>query len=131
MLFKKMFHLWGWLKILKEDAILLYYAWSHPRTPGYVKGLLLVTAVYLLSPIDILPDYLPLLGIADDAALLSAAVFYLNRMLPESVQMECRQQSMKWQKRLPLILILVLVFILVWAVFWIVLLIKGIQYLFA
>ncbi|EGO65897.1 YkvA family protein [Acetonema longum] len=131
MSYSKIVNLWAWLKLLKEDTIALYYAWKHPLTPGYVKGMLLVLAVYLFSPIDLLPDYMPLLGIADDAALLSAATLYFHRMLPESVRLECRQQSLKWQKRLPWVLAAGIILIVSWTVFWLVLVIKGIQYIFS
>lgn len=123
----KISRLWGWLKVLQEDALLLYYAWKHPYTPPYVKGLLVALATYIISPIDVLPDYLPMLGIVDEAVLVPAAVWYLTNLLPASVRSECYSRSAKWRRRLPLLAGLVVIIVIV----WLALLIIGINYLFS
>ncbi len=84
--------------------MILYYAWRHPLTPNYLKGILAALVIYLLSPIDLLPDYLPLLGIVDDAALATGALLYLTRLLPAPVLAESRRQSEKWGRRMPYII---------------------------
>jgi len=116
---------WGWFKTLKDDAILLFFAWKHPYTPAYIKGAIVALLAYVFSPVDIVPDYLPLIGIADDAMLIPAALFYLTHLLPEPVRAECQQESAKWRQRVPLLLgVLVFCFIA-----WIVLVIIGFSYL--
>ena len=105
--FGKLFRFWSWIKLIRENAMILFYAWRHPQTPQYVKGILTALVMYLLSPIDLLPDYLPLMGIADDAALFSGAMLYLTNLLPASVLTESRQQSEKWQRRMPYIMLAV------------------------
>lgn len=115
----------GWLGILKDDALLLYYAWKHPYTPPYVKGLMLALLVYVFSPIDLLPDYLPIIGIFDDVALIPAGLLFLTNMLPPSVRAECQRQSGKWSRRLPWILALLLGAM----AGWILLLFFGLGYL--
>ncbi|WP_425061435.1 YkvA family protein [Sporomusa carbonis] len=112
----RLFRFWGWLKVLRHDAVILYYAWKHPLTPNYIKGLLVALLAYLVSPLDILPDYLPAVGIADDAALISAAVLYLPRLLPSRVVADCKRQSQKWSRRLPYIFGLLLILGAVWMV---------------
>lgn len=94
---------WPFFKLIRDNAVILYYAWRHPQTPPYLKGLLTALAVYLVSPIDVVPDYLPLLGIADDATLFTAAVLYLTQLLPAPVLADSRQQSEKWRRRMPYI----------------------------
>ncbi len=109
-----LFRFWAWLKILRDNAVILYYAWRHPLTPQYVKGLLTMLVIYMLSPIDILPDYLPLLGIADDATLVTAAALYLTRLLPGPVLAESKRQSEKWGRRMPYILGMIAVAAVAW-----------------
>lgn len=120
-----LWRVWGWLRILKDDALLLYYAWKHPHTPPQVKGLLIALLAYVFSPLDIMPDYLPLIGILDDVMLIPAGLLYLTHMLPVSVRAECREESAKWHRRTPWILGLLCVV----AAAWILLLIFGLSYL--
>lgn len=95
---------WAWIKLVWDNAAILYYAWRHPQTPRYLKGILTALVIYLLSPIDFLPDYLPLVGIADDAAVFTAAMLYLTNLLPAPVLAESRRQSEKWRRRMPYII---------------------------
>ncbi|QDR82213.1 YkvA family protein [Sporomusa termitida] len=111
-----LFRFWAWLKILRDNAVILYYAWRHPLTPQYVKGLLTMLVIYMVSPVDILPDYLPLLGIADDATLLTAAALYLTRLLPAPVLAESKRQSETWGRRMPYILGMIAVAAIAWVV---------------
>nr|WP_092073195.1 DUF1232 domain-containing protein [Dendrosporobacter quercicolus]NSL48742.1 DUF1232 domain-containing protein [Dendrosporobacter quercicolus DSM 1736]SDM55442.1 Protein of unknown function [Dendrosporobacter quercicolus] len=116
-----------WLKALKDDAIVLYYAWKHPQTPAYIKGLMLAVLVYVFSPIDVIPDYLLFLGITDDALLLPTAVIYLSRLLPDAVRAECYSSSLRWRNRLPWLLGLLVVAL----IGWLTLCLLGIAYLVA
>lgn len=114
---RKAFRLWTWLKILPRNAFVLYYAWRHPLTPRYVKGVLAVLLLYLVSPIDLVPDYLPLVGIIDDATLASGVMLYLVRLLPPAVLTESQYQSEKWNRRLPYVLGLIGIAAVAWIVF--------------
>ena len=105
-----------WLKLLRDNAMILYYAWRHPLTPNYLKGILAALVIYLISPIDILPDYLPLLGIADDAGLVTGAALYLTKLLPAPVLEESRRKSEKWGRRMPYILGIIAVAAIGWIV---------------
>lgn len=74
-----------WL-LLKGDARRLWFALRHPQSPGWLKvgtGLLLL---YLVSPIDIVPDWIPLLGIVDDVVVLSTAMRLMLNRLPAEVR---------------------------------------------
>lgn len=106
--------MWAWLKILPHNALVLYYAWHHPLTPRYVKGILAALLLYLVSPIDLVPDYLPLIGIIDDATLATWVMVSLVRLLPAAVLTESQYQSQKWNRRLPCILGLIGVAAVAW-----------------
>lgn len=110
----RLFQWWSWLKIVRENAMILFYAWRHPQTPQYLKGILTGLVIYIISPIDLLPDYLPLMGIADDAAIFTGAMLYLTNLLPASVLAESRLQSEKWQQRMPYIFFALAVAVVVW-----------------
>ncbi|MBP2636346.1 MAG: hypothetical protein H6Q72_2253 [Firmicutes bacterium] len=110
----KLFRFWSWIKLIRENAVILFYAWRHPQTPQYVKGILTALVIYLVSPIDLLPDYLPLMGIADDATLFTGAMLYLTNLLPATVLTESRQQSEKWQRRMPYIMLAVIAAGIAW-----------------
>lgn len=109
-----LWRIWGWLKVAKEDALLLYHAWGHPHTPPYVKGLLVALLAYVISPVDIVPDYLPFIGVADDIALIPAALISLTKLLPVSVRTECQRESAKWRRRLPWFFVFLLTIFIVW-----------------
>lgn len=112
----RLFRFWGWLKLLRDNGIILYYAWRHPQTPGYLKGILAAVIIYLFSPIDLVPDYLPVVGLVDDAALLTGALLFLTKLLPPQVLAESRQQSEKWQRRMPYILSIIAIAVIAWMV---------------
>ena len=118
---------WAWLKVMQNNVVIMYYAWKHPHTPVYIKGLLAMLMVYTVSPMDILPDYLPFLGFVDDATLISITILYVMRLLPDSVRMDCQQKSERWRDRMSLFLG---VGIIVLAA-WIILLIIGDGYMFS
>lgn len=121
----RVWSLLGLFKALKDDAIVLYYAWKHPGTPAFVRAALVALITYVISPIDILPDYLPFIGIADDAAIIPTAIFSLARMLPASVRAECQRDSEKWKNRMPWILGLFIVLIAA----WLIIIVAGLGYL--
>ena len=112
----RIFQFWALIKTIRENAVILFYAWRHPQTPQYLKGILAALVIYLISPIDLLPDYLPLMGIADDATLFTGAMLYLTNLLPASVLADSRQQSEKWRRRMPYIFGVIAIAAVAWIV---------------
>ncbi|WP_094604022.1 hypothetical protein SPSIL_044500 [Sporomusa silvacetica DSM 10669] len=112
----RLYQFWALLKMVRENAMILFYAWRHPQTPYYLKGILTALVIYVLSPIDLLPDYLPLVGIADDVTLFTGAMLYLTNLLPAPVLTECRRQSEKWVRRMPYIFAVIAVAAVAWIV---------------
>jgi uncharacterized membrane protein YkvA (DUF1232 family) len=85
-----------WILAARRDGLALWFALRHPRTPGWIKlGLLLVVA-YALSPIDLIPDFIPVIGYLDDALLLPLVVNLLAGALPPGVLDDCRNQAERW-----------------------------------
>lgn len=78
---------------LKVEAHVLYLAFRHPRTPWYAKAILVLVLLYALSPIDIIPDIIPVLGMLDDLVILSLGIWISVRLIPKDVMAECREQA--------------------------------------
>ena len=88
-----------WAKRIKRDAVMLWFAQKHPDTPFLAKAISVFTVAYALSPIDLIPDFIPVLGYVDDALLLPALIWLAVRLLPAHVVQECRAQAEEWMMR--------------------------------
>ena len=86
----------NWAKRIKRDGITLWFARKHPATPWYAKALGLFVVAYALSPIDLVPDFIPVLGYVDDVLLLPGLIWVAIRLLPPNVLAECRNQADTW-----------------------------------
>jgi uncharacterized membrane protein YkvA (DUF1232 family) len=80
-------------KILKGEVYALYLCSRHPNTPFYAKLFALIIVSYALSPIDLVPDFIPVIGYLDDLVLIPAGIALLLRMIPKDVLRECRQKA--------------------------------------
>ena len=80
-------------RALKRDTIALWYAVTDGRTPWYAKALGLAVVAYALSPIDLIPDFIPVLGLLDDLLLVPAGIALVVRLLPPGVLDECRERA--------------------------------------
>ena len=85
-----------WARRIKRDGVTLWFAGRHPRTPWPAKALGVFVVAYALSPIDLVPDFIPVLGYLDDVLLLPALIWLAIRLLPPEVLAECRAQAEAW-----------------------------------
>ena len=81
---------------IKRDGVTLWFACRDARTPWWIKLLAGLVVAYALSPIDLVPDFIPVLGYLDDALLLPAMVWLAVKCLPEAVKDECQRQAQAW-----------------------------------
>lgn len=79
-----------WARGLKRDVHAVWLAARHPRTPRGAKLLALAVAAYALSPIDLIPDVIPVLGYLDDLLIVPLGILLVTRMLPPDLLAECR-----------------------------------------
>lgn len=70
---------------LKKEVFAVYLAAMDPRTPWYAKGLVLLIVAYVLSPIDLIPDFIPVLGYLDDLIIVPGGLWLAIRMIPPEV----------------------------------------------
>ncbi len=78
---------------LKTETYALYFAARDPRTPWYAKGLVFLVVAYALSPIDLIPDFIPVLGYLDDLIIVPAGIALALTMIPPEVMVEARQKA--------------------------------------
>lgn len=78
---------------LKADAAAMAYALRHPGTPWYARVFLILVVAYVLSPIDLIPDFLPVVGYLDDLLLIPLGLLLTRKMIPAQVWNECQQAA--------------------------------------
>lgn len=84
-------------RALKAEVVALYLASRHPRTPWYAKAFVVGIVAYALSPIDLIPDFIPVLGFVDEIILLPFAIALAVKMIPADVMAECRARASQLQ----------------------------------
>jgi uncharacterized membrane protein YkvA (DUF1232 family) len=89
----------AWARAVKRDVHALWLSARDPRTPWYAKALALATAAYALSPIDLIPDFIPILGYLDDAILLPLAILLAIQLVPPEVMAEHREAALQAEAR--------------------------------
>jgi uncharacterized membrane protein YkvA (DUF1232 family) len=85
-----------WARRVKRDAVALWFATRHAGTPWLPKALCVFVVAYALSPIDLIPDFIPVLGFVDDALLLPGLIWLAVRLVPAPVLADCRAQADEW-----------------------------------
>ena len=78
---------------LKREVAALYLACRDPRVPWYAKALAAVVVAYALSPIDLIPDFVPVLGYVDDLLLVPLGVLAVRWMIPPAILDDCRRRA--------------------------------------
>ncbi|MDZ4764581.1 MAG: DUF1232 domain-containing protein [Chloroflexota bacterium] len=78
---------------LKNELVALYFAYRHPRTPLYAKIWTFMVVAYAVSPIDLIPDFIPILGLLDDLILLPIGIVIALRLIPLEVMAESRARA--------------------------------------
>lgn len=85
-----------WVEQTKQDAVMLWFAYRHPQTPMAVKIISALAVAYALSPIDLIPDFIPVIGYLDELILLPCIVWLAMKFIPKDVKDACRQNAIEW-----------------------------------
>ena len=88
-----------WARPIKRDALAVYLAARDPRVPWYVKALALCVAAYAFSPIDLIPDFVPVLGYLDDLVIVPLGILAVMRLMPPEVMAEHRAAATLMSER--------------------------------
>jgi uncharacterized membrane protein YkvA (DUF1232 family) len=89
----------AWARALRRDAVAVYLAARDPRTPWWVRGLALVVAAYALSPIDLIPDFIPVLGYLDDVLIVPLGLWLVLRLIAPAVLADARVEATRMLER--------------------------------
>jgi uncharacterized membrane protein YkvA (DUF1232 family) len=81
----------NWARLVKRDIHALYLCSRDPRVPWHAKALAIFVAAYAVSPIDLIPDFVPVLGYLDDVILVPVGIWLVVRLIPAHVMAEHRE----------------------------------------
>ena len=113
-------------KKLKTDIPAVFLALKEKGTPWYAKALAAIVIVYALSPVDLVPDFIPILGYLDDIIILPALIALTVKFIPNDVFEKCRKgaegmwqngKPKKWYYAIPFVLIWIIVILLIVSLF--------------
>jgi uncharacterized membrane protein YkvA (DUF1232 family) len=103
----------GWAREIKRDVHALYLSARDPRVPWYAKAVALAVAAYALSPIDLIPDFIPVIGYLDDLIIVPLGIVLAVRLIPADVLAEHRATASELGKR-PTSLTAAVVIVAIW-----------------
>lgn len=116
-------------KSLKTELYALYLAYRDPRVSWYKKAFIILIIAYAINPLDLIPDFIPIIGYLDDLIIVPLGIFFALKMIPKEVMEECRLKAinepikikMKWFIAAVIILLWLLaiyyIFKLIWQIF--------------
>lgn len=103
----------SWARSVRRDVHAVYLAARDPRTPWYAKALAVCVAGYALSPIDLIPDFIPVLGYLDDAVIVPLGLLAVVKLIPAEVMVESRTAAAALAER-PVSRTAAAVIVLIW-----------------
>lgn len=110
------------LKQLKQKTAIIYVAVKSPKTPWYAKAVGAIVICYALSPIDIIPDFIPILGYIDELLLIPLGVLLTMKLIPKNLWYEFQEEAKtiwengkpkKWYYAIPIILLWLILFLII------------------
>lgn len=104
-------------KAIKQSVFVLYLSYKDPRVPWYAKLFAVLVVAYAFSPIDLIPDFIPVLGFLDDLIIVPLGITLAMKMIPEAVLIDCRSKAEEIRKNgKPKNWITGAIFIMIWLV---------------
>ena len=85
-----------WAAALRREALVLWFASRDPRTPWHARWLAVFIVAYALSPIDLIPDFIPIIGYLDEVILLPGAIWLVLKLMPLEVLLDSRARAQVW-----------------------------------
>ncbi|MEH7399905.1 YkvA family protein [Gottfriedia acidiceleris] len=88
-----------WAKKLKRQVFTLYFACKDERVPLYSKVFIVCVVAYAFSPIDLIPDFIPILGYLDDVILIPLGIYISLKLIPDNVIVDCEMKAEEMMKQ--------------------------------
>ncbi|MDM5312313.1 YkvA family protein [Peribacillus frigoritolerans] len=112
-----------WARSLKRQIFILYFACKDERVPWHAKVFTACVVAYAFSPIDIIPDFIPILGYLDDVILVPIGIMFALMMIPKNVLTDCEVQAEEMMKNgkpknwiVGSLIVMIWVLIIIWAI---------------
>ena len=105
-----------WARAVKRDVLMLYLAAHDPRVPWYAKVVAACVAAYALSPIDFIPDFIPILGYLDDVVIVPLGILLAIRLIPPVLLEEHRGAAIEQSQQHPTSYIGAAIILIMWLV---------------
>ena len=119
------------VKLLRTETYAIYLAYKDPRVPWYSKVFIALIIGYAFSPIDLIPDFIPVLGYLDDLILVPIGIVIALKMIPDEVMQECKlKASEKFRGEKPTNWVAAIIIISVWlllAAIFVILVVRSIN----
>lgn len=106
----------NWARVIRRDVTALYFATRDSRVPWYAKAIAFCVAAYALSPIDLIPDFIPVIGYLDDVLLVPLGILLAVQLIPAAVMNELRAKAESGASDHSIGRIAAIVIVLVWLV---------------
>jgi uncharacterized membrane protein YkvA (DUF1232 family) len=113
----------AWAKNIKKYVFVLYFAYKDSRVPWYAKVFTACVVAYAFSPIDLIPDFIPILGYIDDVIIVPLGIKLALKMIPQAVITDCEEKAEELMKKgkpknwlIGFIIILIWIMILIWGI---------------
>jgi len=103
----------SWARDIKRDVVAIWIAARDPRVPWYAKVLAAAVAAYALSPIDLIPDFIPVLGYLDDLVIVPLGILLAVKLIPPPLMREFREAAIRREAR-PASVIGMVAIVLIW-----------------
>jgi len=103
----------AWARAIRRDVVAVSIAERDPRVPWYAKALALAVAAYALSPIDLIPDFIPVLGYLDDLIIVPLGVLFVIKLIPAELMAEFRAEAAR-REAAPRSTVAAVVIVLIW-----------------
>ncbi|HKK95406.1 MAG TPA: DUF1232 domain-containing protein [Anaerovoracaceae bacterium] len=100
-------------KEINKKIKMIYSAYKNPRVGFFANFMIILTLVYALSPVDLIPDFIPVLGYLDDLIILPILIFICFKLIPDDIEYEEVELKGKWYYALPIIAIWILIICLI------------------
>ncbi|UYY98252.1 YkvA family protein [Peribacillus frigoritolerans] len=115
-----------WARSLKRQIFILYFACKDKRVPWHAKVFTACVVAYAFSPIDLIPDFIPILGYLDDVILVPIGIMIALKMIPKSVLTDCEVMAEEMMKNgkpknwiVGSLIVMIWVLIIIWAIIYI------------
>jgi uncharacterized membrane protein YkvA (DUF1232 family) len=103
-----------WARTVKRDVLMLYLAAHDPRVPWYAKAVAACVAAYACSPIDFIPDFIPVLGYLDDVIIVPLGIVLAVRLIPPALREEHRRAAIEQSQQRPTSYVGAAIILMIW-----------------